>query len=68
MWLVEKMYDILELLIADERADLNNHINELVKFYHAVFSNDLKLLRLLLAEERMNSNLLTADGQLALKS
>jgi hypothetical protein len=31
MWLVmtEKMNDILELLIADERADLNNHINEL---------------------------------------
>jgi hypothetical protein len=56
----------VRLLIADERADLNNHINELTMFFHAVISNDLKLLRLLLAEERMNPNLLTADGQLAL--
>jgi hypothetical protein len=68
VWTVmrEKLYDVFKLLIADERVDLKACRGEITMFQHAVRSNDLVILELLLAEERMDPNLLTSNGQLAL--
>jgi ankyrin repeat protein len=69
LWLsvAAKMYEMVKRLIADERVEVNTvmQASGFTVLHHTLMENDLELLELLLAEERVDPDVM-GDDELAL--